>query len=119
MPKKHPTLQDGPRFDLRLYPPGDKRSTSICLNGHKLSLVKSIEVRMDSKDNIPYVRLEVIPSEIRVNGKTGAFDYYHAPTPLERELCALLSPHVGETGESEGAADVLKRVLKNYNARRK
>jgi hypothetical protein len=56
---------------------------------------------------------------------TAPHDCEHADCPgrktkadleLLEQICALLLPHAGETGVSEGAVDVLKRLLHPWEA---
>lgn len=51
-------------------------------------------------------------------GPTDPIDPGKKAVPLVDHLVDLLSEHVGETGEIEGAVDVLKRVLVSHRAAR-
>jgi len=50
--------------------------------------------------------------------KDKEIEHLRKDSQLSNELCVLLMDHVGETGQSEGAVDVLKRKLDELKALR-
>jgi len=58
----------GHDFELMLFP-NDPTLCSVKLDGKKLSLVKRIEVVMDSSDGLPVVKIEIYPRSLLVEGR--------------------------------------------------
>jgi hypothetical protein len=97
-----------------------KITGSIRINGRRFRAGDEAELQsvLTRTQHDELQKRGLIAGDWDVSGEDGSTPLTGEPSPLENQLLEVLARYVGETGESEGAVDVLNRLIRERDEAR-